>query len=129
MVLAQKWPFFELFFSGNIGQENVFYDILERQNAFLGYKDKKLKQSTNWHFSKGVNPQFWSNNGHFSNSFFFVNNGQGNVFYNIVAQKLCLSRLQKQEDQRAKNWHFSKGVNWWLWAKNGSFSNFFFKAI
>ena len=23
-------------FLGNIGQENVFYDILERKNAFLG---------------------------------------------------------------------------------------------
>ena len=31
------------FFLGNIGQENVFYDILERKNAFLGYKNKKLK--------------------------------------------------------------------------------------
>ena len=29
MVLVQKWPFFQLFFLGNIGQENVFYDILE----------------------------------------------------------------------------------------------------
>ena len=26
-------------FLGNIGQENVFYDILERKNAFLGYKN------------------------------------------------------------------------------------------
>ena len=25
---------------GNIGQENVFYDILERRNAFLGYQYK-----------------------------------------------------------------------------------------
>ena len=31
-----------LFFLGNIGQENVFYDILERKNAFLGYKNKKF---------------------------------------------------------------------------------------
>ena len=30
------------FFSGKIGQENVFYDILERQNAFLGYKNNKF---------------------------------------------------------------------------------------
>ena len=29
----------------NIGQENVFYDILERRNAFLGYKNKKFKKS------------------------------------------------------------------------------------
>ena len=59
-----------LFFSGNIGQANVFYGILERKNAFLGYKNKKLKKSKNWHFSKGVNPWFLSKNGHFSNFFF-----------------------------------------------------------
>ena len=44
MVLVQKCPFFQLFFLGNIGQENVFYDILQRKNAFLRYKNKKLKK-------------------------------------------------------------------------------------
>ena len=29
MVLVLNWPFFHLLFLGNIGQENVFYDILE----------------------------------------------------------------------------------------------------
>ena len=29
-------------FVGNISQENVFYDILERKNAFQGYKNKKF---------------------------------------------------------------------------------------
>ena len=37
MLLVQKWPFFQLFFSRNIGQENVFYDIVERKNFSLGY--------------------------------------------------------------------------------------------
>ena len=36
MVLVQKWPFLQLFFLGNKGPENVFYDILERKNSFLG---------------------------------------------------------------------------------------------
>ena len=35
------------FFLGNIGQENVFYDILEQRNAFLAYKDKKVINSKN----------------------------------------------------------------------------------
>ena len=39
--------FSNLFFLGNIGQENVFYDILERINAFLGYKNKNFKKSKN----------------------------------------------------------------------------------
>ena len=70
MVLVQQWPFFQLFFLGNIGEENVFYDILEREKDFLGYKNKKFKRSKNWHFCKGVNPWCWSKNGHFSYFFF-----------------------------------------------------------
>ena len=80
MVFIQKWPFFEVFFSGNIGQQNVFYDILERKKAFLGYKNKKFKKSKNWHFSKRVNPWFWSKNGHFCQLFFLGNIGQENAF-------------------------------------------------
>ena len=47
MVLVQKEPFLRRFFLGDIGQENVFYDILEKKNAFLGYKNKKFKKSKN----------------------------------------------------------------------------------
>ena len=47
MVLVQNEPFFHLFFLDNKKQENVFYDILERENAFLGYKNKKFKMSKN----------------------------------------------------------------------------------
>ena len=36
---------FRTFFLANIGKENVFYDILECKNAFLGYKNKKFKNS------------------------------------------------------------------------------------
>ena len=65
-----KIAIFSTFFLGIINQENVFYDILERKNAFLGYKNKKFKKSKKGHFSKGVNPWFWSKTGHFSNFFF-----------------------------------------------------------
>ena len=47
MVLVQNCPFFHLLFLGNIGEENVFYDILERKTAFLGNTNKKLKKSKN----------------------------------------------------------------------------------
>ena len=47
MVLVQKWPFFHLFFLGNIGLENMSSDILERKNTFLGYKNNKFKKSKN----------------------------------------------------------------------------------
>ena len=70
MFLVQKWSFFQLLFLGNIDGENVFDVILERKDDFLGYKNKKFKQSKNWHISKGVNPWFWSKTGHFFNFFF-----------------------------------------------------------
>ena len=86
MVLVQKWPFCQLLFLGNIGQKNVFYDILEWKNAFIGYKNKKFKKWKNWHFYKGVNPWFWFKNDHFFN-FFFGKIGQKNVFYDILEWK------------------------------------------
>ena len=47
MVLVQNWRFFQRFLFGNIEQEIVFYDILERKNNIVGYKNKKFKKSKN----------------------------------------------------------------------------------
>ena len=47
MVLVQKWLFLQLFFFGNIGQENILYDILEQKDAFLDYEKKKFKKWKN----------------------------------------------------------------------------------
>ena len=108
------------FFLGNIGQENVFYDILERKNAFLRYKNKKFKKSKNWHFSRGINPWFWSKNDHFSN-FFLSNIAQENVFYDILERKNAFLSYKNKKFKKSKNSHFSNGVNPWFWSKNGHF--------
>ena len=126
MVLVQKWPFFHLFFSGSIFQGNVLYDILEGKNAFLVYKNKKMKKSKNWQFSKGVNAWFWSKNGLFSKFLFSGNINQTNVFYDILERKNDFLGYTNKKLQKSKNWHFSKGVNAWFWSKNGHFSNFVF---
>ena len=91
------------FFSDNIGQKNVFYDIIERNNAFLGYKIKKFKKSKNWHFSKWVNPWFWSKNGHFSAFFFLGKRGQKNVCYDIVERKSVFLEYQNKKFKKTKN--------------------------
>ena len=122
MVFVQKWPFFQLFFLGIIGQENIFYDILERKNAFLGYKNKKFKKSKNGHFSKGVNPWFWSENGHFSKFSFLSKIGQVNVFYVIVERKNAFLGYKNKKLKHSKNLDFSKG----FLSKNGHLFNFFF---
>ena len=85
---AQKLVIFScVFFLGNIGQENVFYYILDRKNAFLGNKNNKLKTSKNRHFSKGVvNPSFCSKIGYCSNFF----------FQTIQARKMCFMIFQNE---------------------------------
>ena len=78
--------FANFFFSRNIAQENVFYDILERENASLGYK-KKFKKSKISHFFKGVNPCFWSKNGHFSKF----------ILQTIQARKISFTMFQNEK--------------------------------
>ena len=53
MVLIQKCPFFQVYFLDNIGQEKVFYDILEGKNVFLGYKTRSLNSRKIDIFAKG----------------------------------------------------------------------------
>ena len=124
MVLVKNWPFFHLFLA-NIGQENVFYDIQERKNAFLGYKNDKFKKSKNWDFSKAVNPWFWSKIGHFS-TFFLGNIGQENVFYDILERKNTFLGYKNNKFKKSKNWDFCKVVNPWFWSKIDHFSIFLF---
>ena len=125
MVLVQKWPFFQLLFFRQYRPGKCLFDILERKNAFLGYKKKKLEKSKNWHFSKAANPWFWSKNGHFSNFYFLGNVGQENVFYDILERKNAFLDYKNKQVKKSKNWHFFKVVNQWFSSKNSHFSNFF----
>ena len=77
---------FASFFLGNICQENVFYDILEQKNAFLGYKNKKSKSRKIDIFQKGLTHGFGPKMVIFP-SFFLGNIGQENVFCDILERK------------------------------------------
>ena len=77
---------FSSFFLGSIGQENVFYHILQQKNAFLGYKNKKFKKPKSEIFRKRLTHGFGPKMVIFPNVF-FRNRGQENVFYNILEEK------------------------------------------
>ena len=101
---SQNGHFSNFLFLGNIGQENVFYDILEKKkNDFLRHKNKKFKNLKNWDFSKGLNPWFRSQNGHFSNFLFLGNIGQENVFYDILQQKNDFVRHKNKKFKKSRN--------------------------
>ena len=83
-----KMTIFPPFFFQAIYARKMSFTIFQNEkNAILGYKNKKFKKSKNGHFSKGVNPWFWSKKGLFSNFFFIGNIGQENVFYDILERK------------------------------------------
>ena len=127
----------------NIRKKNVFYDILERENAFLGYKNKKFKSWKIGIFPKGVNPWFCSkmdifpkglthgfgiNMAIFSRIFF----GQyrpGKCLIPYFRTKTAFLGYKNKKFKNSKNWHFSKGVNPWFWSKNGHFLTFFLGNI
>ena len=54
MVLVKNWPFFHRFFLSIIGQEIVFYDILERKDAFYAIKTTSSKSRKIEIFPKGL---------------------------------------------------------------------------
>ena len=72
------------FFFLNIGQENVFYDILERKNAFLGYKSKKFKKSKIDIFPKRLPYGFCPKMVIFPTFFYLGDIAQKTVFYDIL---------------------------------------------
>ena len=53
-VLVKNWQFSHLFIIGEIGQENVFENILGRKKAFPDYKNNKLKKWKIYDFPKGL---------------------------------------------------------------------------
>ena len=140
MVLVKKWPVFLVFLLGNIGHENFFYNILERKNVFLAYKKKKFKKSKNWDFSKGVNPWFWSKNGHFSMSFFFLQYTPGKCdlqysrtkktpFYPIKTTRpksRKIEPIKKRSSKRRKIEIFLKGLTHGFVQKMAIFPSLFF---
>ena len=117
--------FSNLFFVGNIGQENPFYDIVERKNAFLGYKNKKFKKSKNWHFPKGLTHCFGPKMAIFP-SLFLGNIGYENAFYDILEGKNAFLGYKNKKLKKSENWHFSKGTHC-FGPKLAIFPTFFFR--
>ena len=76
-----SWFFFK------IGRNILFDYLQESKQPFLDYKDDITKKWKNWHFSKGVNPWFWSKFSNFSFSLFFFKLGLNIVFEFVLKKK------------------------------------------
>ena len=124
--LGPKMAIFHLFCIGNIGQENVFYDILQQKNAFLGYKNKKFKKSKNCHLSKEVNSCFWPKNGEFS-TIFLRQYRQGKCVLRYFSNDKKPSQAIKTRGSKSLKFDiFPKGLNHGFGPTYDHFFNFFF---
>ena len=123
MVLVQKWRVFQLFFSGNIGQENVFYDILERKYAFLTYKNKKFKKSKNCHFCNGFGQKF----GFFSIVCVWAKQGEKYCLLIFQIEKKVFFNIKMSFQKVAKFEFLQRGQSMVL-VKNGNFFHTLFLA-
>ena len=50
MVLVRKWPFIQVFFLGNKGQENVYYDIVEPKKRLSRLYKQEVQKVENFKF-------------------------------------------------------------------------------
>ena len=123
MVLVKNWPFFHLFFKANIGQENAFYDILERKNVFPSYKKKKFKKWKNCHFF--IFSMVLVKNWAFFQIFSLGNIVNENVFLDILERKNTFLGYKNKKFKKWKNCHFCKGVSYGFGSKLAAFPFFF----
>ena len=105
MVLIKKWPFFHVFFLRNIGQENVFYNILERKNAFVAHKKRGSKSRKIEIFPKGLTHGFGQKMAIFR-CLFFLQYRPGKCVLQFSRTKKRLSSLWKQQVQKVEKLRF-----------------------
>ena len=129
--MVQKWPFFQLFFLSNLDQDNVFYDILERKNAFLRFKKQEVQKVEKLTFFPRDWPMFLVQNGHFSNFFFLGNLDQENVFCDILERKNAFLRYKnkKLHGFGRKIDIFPRGLTHGFDPKMAIFPTFFFRIF
>ena len=121
MVLVKKCTFFINLFLVEIRVEIMFNNVLERKETFFGHKKSNLSKSQKSHFSKGVNPCFWSKNTIFFLNLFLVEIRVEMMFNYVLDRKETFSGHKKFNLSKSQKSHFSKGVNPYFWSKNTLF--------
>ena len=87
MLLVKKSPFLQLFFFRNKNKQNVFYDILERKNAFQAIKTGSLNSRKIDIFLKGFTHAFGKKIAIFPTFFFLA----------IQARKMLFTLFQNEK--------------------------------
>ena len=111
----------------------MFYVILKGRNAFLDYINKKLKNSKNWIFPKGLVHGFGQKLVIFAHFYFRENRpeefvlNQKSVFYDNVEGRNAFLDYRNKKLKNPKNWIFPKGLLHGFGQKLVIFPDFYFR--
>ena len=125
MVLVQKWPFFQLFFKRNIGQENVFYDILERKTPFQAIKTRRSKSGKIHIFPKWLTHWFGLKMAVFQTLIFYVIQARKMSFTIFQNEKTPFQTIKTRSSKSRKIEIFPKGLTHSFGPKMALFPTFF----
>ena len=128
MLLVKKCQIFLYLDLVKIRLEKVSNNILEEKETFFYYKNTNFSQSQKSHFSKGVNPCFWSKNVFFFLELFSVKIRPEIMFNNVLERKETFFGHKKSNLSKSQKSHFSKGVNPCFWSKNWNFFLYLFSV-
>ena len=127
MVLVQKWPFFQVFFLGNIGQENVYDDILERKTSDQAIKTRSPEGRKIDIFPKGLTHGFAEKMAIFKTFFFLTIQASKMSFMIFQNEKTSVQAIKTRSPKFRKIDIFPKGLTHGFGPKISSLPTFFFK--
>ena len=93
---------------------------------FKGIKTRSSKSQKYLHFSKRVNPWFWSKNGHFSNFFFYAMYARKMSITIFKNEKTPFQAIRTRSSKSPKIDIFPKGLPPGFGPKMAIFSTFIF---
>ena len=117
MILVKNFEFTLSSFFFKIGLDKPFDYVQHRKQGFVDHKNDIRENCRNFHFSKGVNPWFWSKILKFSLSLFFLKIDLDKLYDYIRHRKQGFVDYKNDIRAKSKNCHFFKGVNPLFWTK------------
>jgi len=124
MLLVKKCQFFHYLSSLKIRLEIRFNNVLKQKEPFFDYKNNNFWKSQKSHFSKGVNPCFWSKNAIFFLYLVLVKTRLEIRFNNVLDRKETFFEYKNKIVEILKNRIFPKGLTHALGKKIPNFSLF-----
>ena len=110
MILVKNFEFTLSSFLFKIGLDKPFDYVQHRKQGFVDHKNGIRESCRNFHFSKGVNPWFWSKILKFSLSLFFLKICLDKLYDYVRHRKQGFVVYKNDIRAKSKNCIFLKGL-------------------